>query len=230
MVGIKYVKISTPEPVVNFLVNRLEAELKAGRRVLWMIAGGSAIKVAVQVAKLLSSPVDRLTVTLTDERFGEVNHSNSNWVHLSEAGFSLPGAKLLPVLVGKNLDQTTEDYANNLAKELATSDYSLALAGMGSDGHIFGIMPGSPSVSSRKPVVGYSWNDYVRITPTASTIAKIDKIALFAVGAEKHHQLDRLKQDLSISEQPAQLLKRHKSAVIFNDHTGEPPKPGLLEL
>ncbi len=221
MSEIKYAKVSNSEPVIDFLVGRLEANLSSGKRVFWLLPGGSAIKLAVEVARRLQAPLAKLTVSLTDERYGPVDYPDSNWRQLIDAGLSLPGANLQPVLTGKPLEQTVDDYTNMLIKYLSKCDYSLALAGMGTDGHIFGIKPASPAVSADKPVVGYTWDDYVRITPTAKILKMLDEIVILAIGQQKHKQFDRLEADLAIDEQPAQLLKQLSKVTIFNDYKGE---------
>ena len=46
---------------------------------LWLLSGGSCVAVAVEAAKLVRADLaDRLTVSLIDERFGAVGHSDSN--------------------------------------------------------------------------------------------------------------------------------------------------------
>jgi 6-phosphogluconolactonase/glucosamine-6-phosphate isomerase/deaminase len=99
--------------------------------------------------------------------------------------------------------------------------YSIALAGMGPDGHIFGVKPHSPSVESQADVVAYKWDDYNRITPTINLIKRLDEVLVYAMGAEKHKQLDDLASDLSPQEQPAQFLKKLQKVTIFNDYIGE---------
>lgn len=180
------------------------------------------MKIAAEVAKRLpKESLHNLTVTLTDERYGPVGHKDSNWLQLEAAGFKLDGANIQPVPTGESLAQTAEDYAKMLENVLPHSDFSIALAGMGPDGHIFGIKPNSPSVNSNKSVVGYEWDDYVRVTPTFKFLEKLGEIVIYAFGEEKWPQIDDLDNDLSDEVQPAQMLKRLKKVIIFNDYKGD---------
>jgi len=43
---------------------------------------------------------------------------------------------------------------------------------------------------------------------------------IFAVGPDKHHQLEKLNLKVSADEQPAQLLKDMKKVSILNDRRG----------
>lgn len=215
-------KIDSIEEVVGYVAEQIENRLSRGSRVLWLVAGGSAIDVAIAAAKKLAKArnLANLTITLTDERYGKTGHSDSNWQQLIEKGFSLPGARMLAVLKGDSLKITVQKYSIMLDKALSSSDYSLALAGMGADGHIFGIKPQSPAARNSETVVGYEWIDYERLTPTAELIKKLDEVIIYAVGREKWRQFDRLEHDVSLDEQPAQMLKNLNKVTIFNDYKG----------
>ncbi|HET9721463.1 MAG TPA: 6-phosphogluconolactonase [Candidatus Saccharimonadales bacterium] len=220
---IRYIKVQTAAQPAEYVLKRLKDRLQAGQTVFWMVAGGSAIKIAVDVSEILRTEpnLKNLTITLTDERYGPVNHPNSNLKQLLATGFDLPGAHLLPVLNGESMEETATNYAKMLNRQIGAANYSLALAGMGPDGHIFGIKPYSPSVNSEQDVVGYNWDDYKRITPTLKLIRRLDEIVVYAVGQEKWSQFDKLEKVVSPGEQPAQLLKKMSDVTIFNDYKGE---------
>lgn len=215
------IRQSDPSAATEYLARIINSKLEMGQNVLWLVAGGSAIKIAALASKKLRKPLKNLTVTLTDERYGPVGHKDSNWQQLLEAGFRLDGASLQPVLRGKSLSQTVKEYSTVLRTGLKAADYSLALAGMGPDGHIFGIKPGSPAVVGGEDVLGYQWDDYIRITPTIKLIKQLDEVAVYAVGREKWPQLKLLKEDISADKQPAQLLKQLKKVIIFTDYKGD---------
>src|SRR5437868_2602932 len=189
-------RIESPQPVTEYLLEAIKSRLLAGQKVLWLIAGGSAIKIGCDVAKKLSenNHLNNLTVSLTDERFGKVGHADSNWRQLIDVGFALPGANLWPVLNGDSLNGAADRYSKFLSDEVSESDYSIALAGIGADGHIFGIKPGSPALDTTEKVVGYKWDDYVRLTPTYEMLKELDEIVVYATGSDKHLQFDRLGQ------------------------------------
>jgi 6-phosphogluconolactonase/glucosamine-6-phosphate isomerase/deaminase len=216
-------QISSNEQVDQYLYESLRNRLSRGQKILWLVAGGSAMQIAVETAEQLrdTKNLSNLCITLTDERYGPVGHKDSNWRQLAAKGLVLEGAQLQPVLSGKDLETTAKKYSDFLNGQLKYCDYSIALAGLGADGHIFGIKPGSPAISAGDDVIGYKWNDYNRVTPTASLLAKLDEIFIYAVGEEKWPQLDKLKTDQSVNEQPAQILKQLKKVTIFSDYKGE---------
>jgi 6-phosphogluconolactonase/glucosamine-6-phosphate isomerase/deaminase len=219
---INYRKTDNIHPAAEYLAGEIRKRLEKNQKVLWLLSGGSAIKVAIAAADHLSPvPEGLLTITLADERYGPVGHADSNWLQLEADGLALEGANLLPVLHGNGLEQTARDYAELFKTEIAKADFVIALAGMGPDGHIFGIKPGRPSVASKEPVVGYEWEDYDRLTPTFSILKQLDEVVVYAAGPEKHRQLEDLEKDLPPEKQPAQLLKQLENVTIFNDLKGE---------
>ena len=221
--SVKFKRINSKSEAISAVKDKLNDHLSKGERVFWLLPGGSGLDIAVAVAKRLDSQpgLDRLSVSLTDERYGKPGHPDSNWQQLIDKGFKLKGARLSPVLDGSDLATNAQHYADTLNKEISWADYSIALAGMGPDGHIFGIKPNSQSVSSPEDVVGYDWSDYQRLTPTINLIKKLDEVIIYTVGKEKHQQIDNLSKDISPSEQPAQLLKDLNNVTIYNDYRGE---------
>jgi 6-phosphogluconolactonase/glucosamine-6-phosphate isomerase/deaminase len=215
-------KVTSAEAVTNYLTDVLRAKLGAGQRVLWLIPGGSAIGVAVAVAQnLQDTDLRGLTVTLTDERYGPVGHADSNWLQLEQAGFSLPGARLVPVLHGHSIEETTTEFAQHLQEYCQGAAYCLGFFGMGPDGHTAGILPNSPAVAMTDWAASYQGPDFMRVTMTAPAIAALSEAVVYAMGEAKAEPLQRLQTELSLAEQPAQALKQVPKLTIFNDQIGE---------
>lgn len=219
----KFVKISSIDEVVGYLVELISAKLSADKAVLWLVSGGSAIKIEKEVASRLSAAarLNNLTVLLADERYGPPGHPDSNWEQLKQAGFLLPGAQFMPILSDKSIEETTAQFSYILKRSLLEHDYKVGLFGMGVDGHTAGILPASPAVSSPELAVHYDGGEYQRITCTAAAITNLDEAILYAVGAEKSIMLDKLSSKVGINEQPAQVLKKVPKLTIFNDQRGK---------
>jgi 6-phosphogluconolactonase/glucosamine-6-phosphate isomerase/deaminase len=219
---ITFRKLSSPDPAVDYITQALTAKLSKGKRVLWLLSGGSAIGVATAVAdKLAGQNLEKLAVTLTDERYGDLGHTDSNWRQLADAGFKLPGARMRPVLTSASFDATVINFAEILEEELDRADYRIGLFGIGPDGHTAGILPGSPAVEADDLTEGFEWTDYQRITMTPSAIECLDEAVVYAVGEAKWPTLDKLDEDVDVDEQPAQALKSVPLVTIFNDHKGD---------
>lgn len=220
---LKFYKITGPETVVNYLASQLSRRLANGQKVLWLLSGGSFITIEVAVAARLRGLAElaNLTISLVDERWGPPGHPDSNWRQLMDKGFELEGATLAPVLGGQGLSQTGRQFQKDLSASLQRADFKFALIGMGSDGHVLGVKPDSLAVTSDQLVEAYSWSDYQRVTTTAELMGHLDEAVVYAVGEEKRPQLEKLSSDLSIAEQPAQMLKLCSKVIIFNDQIGD---------
>ena len=143
--NITFTHVASPFRTSQYLAKQIAAKLQEGRRVLWLISGGSSIAIAAATAsRLAGRDLSRLTVSLIDERYGEPGHPESNWFQFEQTGAKLPGATLHPILTGADQVTTAEVFAEFLETALATSDYRLGLLGIGPDGHTSGILPHSP--------------------------------------------------------------------------------------
>ena len=208
------------EDAANFITLSILNQLDLGKRVLFFVTGGSSISIVVKVAELLKEhPLENLTVMLTDERYGSINHPDSNWYKLIQKGFNLPQAKLIPILTGDNHTVTTEKFNTILNQEFKIAEYKIGLFGIGADGHTAGILPDSVAVNSEDLACGYDTPIFSRITITPKTIEKLDEAVVWMQGEEKWEVLKDLKEeDIPITKQPAQILKKVPLLTIFTDY------------
>jgi 6-phosphogluconolactonase/glucosamine-6-phosphate isomerase/deaminase len=205
------------------LADRLARELAAGKRVLWLVPGGSNIPLSAAVSHRLPADLTgRLTIMLTDERYGEVGHDDSNTVQLKIAGFEPQQAQLHEVLQpGMSLEETVAHFAADFTQVISNTELVIGQFGMGPDGHIAGILPRSAAVKSADLAFGYDAGHFTRITLTPAAITQITVAYLFAFGREKLEALNNLaNQDLSLDEQPAQILKQITESYVYNDQIG----------
>src|ERR1044072_2234058 len=134
------------------LSERLNRELADGKHVLWLVCCGSSIALETDVMRRVPADLQQLlTVALTDERYGNVDHPDSNWRQLHEAGFEPGKAKIIPTLVPNlSLAETVEAYQQAIEPALENAEITIATFGIGADGHIAGALPHSPAVSSNE--------------------------------------------------------------------------------
>lgn len=207
------------------LSERLVSHLESGRRVLWLVPGGSNIPLSVSVmSKIPKELTRRLAIVLTDERYGPFGHADSNAKQLIDAGFNVKLATFLPVIRTKHtsIEQTVTYYNDIIEDALKYHEIIIGQFGMGADGHIAGILPHSPPVTAVDLVLGYTTETFTRITLTPLALARIQLGYIFAFGEEKRAALENLRSsDLPIDEQPAQILKKFPEAYVYNDLIGD---------
>jgi 6-phosphogluconolactonase/glucosamine-6-phosphate isomerase/deaminase len=203
------------------LTKRLIHELSTGKRVLWLVSGGSNISSSIIIMQHITTALSQqLTIGLIDERFGPVGHEDSNWQQLLRGGLKTKSATILPVLIdGLNLDETADTYNQSLSKALEDHDVIIGQVGIGADGHIAGILPGSDAAQEAdRLVVGYESTPFERITTTPLALAHVNLVYAFAFGDSKHDAIARLQnEDLPVVTQPAQLLKHIPETYIYSD-------------
>lgn len=206
------------EEVASFISSLILNKLNLGKKVLFFVTGGSSIIVSVKVSEILRShPHQNLTVMLTDERYGPLNHNDSNWHQLKERGFSLPQATLIPILVGDERDATVQKFNEDMIEEFKKAYYKIGLFGIGADGHTAGILSESIAVNNNDELAcGYSSFTFSRITMTPKAIAGLDEAVVFTQGKDKMDILEKLKEDINIIKMPAQILKKVPLLTIFN--------------
>lgn len=212
----KYV-CTPPEQAFNQISQTINRALEQGN-VLLLLSGGSNIKAAVAIQQQLNLENALLTVSLVDERYGDVGHPDSNWQQLLDTGFDTSSVRVIPVLTGEEPKQTADAFGAALHYAFQNHDTVIGLLGMGSDGHTSGILPNSPAVTASDLVAYYQGPDYQRITTTAVALQHLDMAFLVAYGANKRTQLETLLHDsLPLTQQPVQLLKQLPDVQIYSD-------------
>jgi len=221
----KFVKSEGTAELEKALVETLNTALAKGKNVLWLIPGGSNIKVAVSVMnKLDVLNLHHMTAVLTDERFGEPGHQDSNYFQLHQAGFEERGVHFDDVLVsGVSFEDCVVAADALMKKAFEEADVLVGFFGMGSDGHVAGILPNSPAtIKDAKWVIGYDGGQYKRMTLTPYALSHIQTGYVGAFGPEKLTALETLQHTaLPVAEQPAQLLRHIPDVTVFNDLIGD---------
>jgi len=209
----------TSEEIASHIAEAINKQIRLGKNVLWFLSGGSFIPTEILISKKIDEvPPGKLVVTMGDEKYGSVDYEESAWFKLMKGGFDIKGAKLIPYLNGKDILNTTEDIIKIIQEEITKADYKIGLFGMGADGHTAGVLPHTPAVKADYLAYAYDAPPFKRITITPKTIATFDEAFLYAMGESKWPMIEKLKlDDISIEDQPAQILKSIPLLTIFTD-------------
>lgn len=226
----KIVQSADPTQGIEAMATRISDALSAGRKVLWLVCGGSNITVAAKAlerirTRCVPEAIPNLTIGLTDERYGAVGHKDSNWQQFVEMNVNLHKVNLVPVLIGKSLEATVDEYEAQLMSTInavhANHGIVVAMFGIGADGHISGILPNTESAESERFVVGYKAGPYIRITTTFNAIQKIDTAYAFVFSGGSTTKESMMKQlihgEVDLEDQPAQILKKLPEANLYTD-------------
>lgn len=215
---------SDAKKVATVIATAIAKELRVGKRVLWLVSGGSNVGVEVAVMqKLQKNATDHLAnlaVLPMDERYGPVGHPDSNAEALRLAGFTSAKAIWLDVL-GQNasFEDTVDYYGKAIETALQYAQVVVGQFGLGTDGHIAGILPKSQACNVDDAyVVGYQWDDYVRMTLAPRALRAITTAYVVAFGEQKQPALARLRaHEEPAVELPGVLLYDLPNVKVFTD-------------
>ena len=212
-----FIKIKNQEVIAKKIAAVVSREINAGCSVLLLLPGGSAAMVAVKVLQLIKvGHTERLSISLTDDRFGLPDHAQSNWPLIFDASSDLKNAHFLPVLRGLSMQQTANSWESELCSRLNRADKTIALFGIGEDGHIAGIKPNSVAVNEHsKLVVAYDASDFQRITIAPAFFDVLDYAFVYAEGSNKQAIIEKLDLESSAVDMPAQKVKDCESFMVY---------------
>jgi len=217
----KFIKIKNQEEGGKIIAEKIVGYLKQDKKVLWLLSGGSNILLEVDILNILEKEFgenlkENLAVTLTDERYGNIGHADSNWIQLLKNGFNISAVRALPVLCGLEPKETVIKFGKNYRDLEAWADVIIGQFGLGSDGHTAGVLPNTVGVTAPGTACFYDGGQYQRITLTLKTIRNIDTAFTFAFGDSKKEVVEKLKnEDLSLEEMPAQILKEIPESCLY---------------
>lgn len=210
------VRITGADELARVLAKSIQEQLDRGKPVLWLLSGGSAIAVAVAARPYITAATSvQLHIGLVDERYVEPGHNDSNWQQIVDAGFAMSGATPHPILHGKNKEDTAVDYADDIGALMNSGVHTIALLGLGADGHTAGLKPGNPLMNATQLYASYSADDFERITATPHVLTQLDDAYIYAVSQQKWPAIERL---LRGDEIPARFLREMPSAALYSDY------------
>lgn len=225
MGSMKYILTAGWDDGIADLTSRLARELAQNKKILWLLSGGSNIPASVSIMNNIPTEHSSgLSISLADERYGEPGHSESNWAKLMQAGFDSKEATLLPVLMpGLSLEETVASYSQMIDSAMSQSDLTIAQLGIGEDGHIAGILPGSaPATETQATVLSFEDPPLVRLSLTFAALKRVNVAYAFAFGEPKKVALHSLQSEtVEPTILPAQILKQIQEAYLYSDQVGE---------
>lgn len=163
-------------------------------------------------------------VGMVDERYGKKYHENSNEFMVKESGFlqylESKAVPFFPILKeGLDRKETAKKYEESVRFLLSEFSQSIAILGMGSDGHTAGIPSriNDEQLTMNNSSLATEFDDFPspqreRITLTFEGLSKIDFLILMVFGEDKKEALEKMMQEGSETEIPARFFMRPKIA------------------
>jgi 6-phosphogluconolactonase len=191
--------VDEPEEVARVAATMIVEEARARPRVGLWLAGGSTTKRVCEVVAVIAAPQDfaGVHVWLVDDRPVPLEHPDSNggtvlrlWgrsLGFDEdlgAGVHMPVARFHAMPCGRGVEKQIKEIEWAL-HELAGAQPrpDLTVLGVGSDGHVGGLMPGDSSLDAKGSYA--SARNGQQITATRALLAASRRLVFVVAGAAK---------------------------------------------
>ncbi len=156
-------------------------------------------------------------VAIVDERWGEPMHKNSNEKMIKDIGFldylhSINTPFYSVLKNRKSREKSAEEYDELVRYLLKWFPKSIAVLGLGSDGHIAGLPAGNEKLKTKNEKLVEDFDDFPgdlkeRISLTFNALSQIDHIFLLVFGNDKKKGLKLLFSEGEREEVPAIFLR-----------------------
>lgn len=209
----------------DFAATTLQNTLAHKPQATLVVPGGNTPRYYLPALEKCKLPWDRITVTLSDERWVNVNDEQSN-EHLVKQHLMnhLPANTRFVGL--KTHHDNPFDAIDEIHQRLnrLPLPLSLAVLGLGEDGHIASLFPGmNPDLLSRHHCVAAAppLAPSPRISLSLAILADSEHVALVVVGKAKRRLLDQLNENPNQEIPLSWLLQRTQSPITIFETDGE---------
>lgn len=223
--GIHIANIADAESGVS-LANKILSELVSSRTTLYL-SGGRTPK-ALYESLAHEETIRPGSVAMVDERYGKKFHGNSNEKMFRETGFprylEMINIPFFPILQNEaSRDETAEIYDEKVRHLNATFPESVAILGIGADGHTSSIAPNRKDFKNpifdpeQNHLMVSSFNDPKsfygeRVGMTFLGLSMIDLNIVLIFGQDKKDAMEAVFDDGKEEDIPARFFKRPEIA------------------
>lgn len=181
--------------------NRYEGSRKAygilkeiiDRQTLLALSGGTSPDYRVMIVD--NGDIVPGAICVVDERYGEPYHEHSNELLLKNSQVidycQRKGIDFYKILEGKGIEQTAEDYDQQMSELFVKYPKKVGIMGIGINVHTAGIFPHSQAGRSNKLVTSETVDDQFsqRITMTLRSFGEFGNFVILAFGPAKQNAL-----------------------------------------
>ena len=213
----------------------LDSLLQSSKPLLLLLSGGSSLQLLERISD--DHFGEHMTMIVLDERFSrDENINNFEQVQKTRLYSEAQNAGVTFIDTSVRESDTREDLAKRMERKLKKwveenpEGEIFATIGIGTDGHVAGIMPYPEGESEFEEkfnskstwVKGYdagNKNEYPeRVTVTLPFIRKIEKSVTLVLGENKKEVLESVESDEgSLHKTPARVLRSIEDVQVFTD-------------
>ncbi|MDJ0917959.1 MAG: 6-phosphogluconolactonase [Woeseiaceae bacterium] len=205
----------------DFLASCMERRLEQQRRASFIITGGSSPGRCYEALSEKELDWDRVDIVLSDERWVPADHEDSNERQARQTLMQgNAAAATLHPMYSAEADIKVRVEELNAELRMLPIPFSVALLGMGEDGHFASLFPDANDLESGLSAdhpelcmaVNTKASPHPRLSLTMSAISRSDAIVLLIFGEAKKTVIEKAKAgDMSY---PVTRLLRQKKAPV----------------
>lgn len=209
---------SLSQGFADFAATTLKNTLARKSHATLVVPGGNTPRHYLPALAKCQLPWDRITVTLSDERWVDVNDEQSN-EHLVKKYLMAHLPEKARFVGLKTQHDSPFDAVNEIHQRLDSLPLPLSLTvlGLGEDGHIASLFPGmNPDLLSTHHCVATAppIAPSLRVSLSLNLLVKSENIALVVTGKNKRRLLERLSEHTDPETPLIWLLQRTQSPVM----------------
>lgn len=210
-----------------FVISRARAAIAARGRFTLALTGGSTPKLLYQrLAEHPELPWDRIELCFGDERAVPPDHPDSN-AGMAQAVLTakpfVPPARVHRMRGELPAREAAAEYEQTLHRLFPQAQrfpsFDLLLLGLGPDGHIASLFPGSPALAEQRAWVTAHWVDKLeaeRITLTFPVLNTADETMLLVAGESKAWAVRQaILGDAPVEQIPVRGLAPHSGRMVY---------------
>lgn len=207
---------SLSQGFADFAATTLKNTLTRKPRATLVVPGGSTPRHYLPALAKCQLLWDRITITLSDERWVDVNDEQSN-DHLVKKYLMAHLPPNTPFVGLKTQHENPFDAVDTIHQRLdQLPPLSLTVLGLGEDGHIASLFPGmNPDLLFNHHCVAVAppIAPSLRVSLSLKILAESEHIALVVTGKNKRLLLDRLSENPDLKLPIVWLLQRTQASV-----------------
>jgi 6-phosphogluconolactonase len=213
------------QSLAKYVETALQDALTRKPQATLAVPGGNTPRHYLPALAKCQLPWDHITVTLSDERWVDVDDEQSNECLVKQHLMNyLPATTRFVGL--KTQHDNPSDAVDAIHQRLDNlpPPLSLTILGLGEDGHIASLLPGmKPDLLSAHHCVAVAppIAPSLRVSLSLRMLAESEKIVLVVTGKEKQRLLDRLSENPDSTLPIAWFLQRTRSPVKFFETDGD---------
>ncbi len=186
-----------------------------------LLSGGSTPKLLYETLAI-EKKLTPGAVAMVDERYGQKLHEDSNELMIKNTKFlnflNSKNIRFFPILNSESLENTSVNYDETIRFLFNHFAKTVAILGIGEDGHTAGIPVGTNEDLDSDLVKFYTnfpskLNN--RITLTYKALEQIDLLIVLVFGKEKQKTLNKVFKQGSFAEIPARIFKKLEVKTIL---------------